>query len=287
MRALVSKNEPDQMFFRDILSAQAYEFLRRISGKRPLTENLFKGLDTSKTLYILGSACSINNLTAEDWARIKENTSFGFNMFFLHPFVPDFYFYETAKNQAYYDAFRLGIDQKRDQYKRVPFIVQFPHYFQAGHKKKLPDWMDLYYHVPFRNKALNSAQFRDQLNHKLFPQIGIDQLMHHGASLIYLILLGWKIGFKQIELVGVDLNGSPYFYEPYAEYDPLVKAMLEAKIIDASKNGVHNTANPKMTATYNELAVTETIPILKDAFFNADGVKLSVTNRESLLSPIV
>src|SRR5277367_6231679 len=67
----------------------------------PLLESLnLQRCKTSETLFVLGSAWSINDISDERWQIIGRHDTIGFNFWPAHPFIPRFYVFESL---AYHD----------------------------------------------------------------------------------------------------------------------------------------------------------------------------------------
>ncbi|MGC1298446.1 MAG: hypothetical protein WA869_25750, partial [Alloacidobacterium sp.] len=76
-------------------------------------------LRASDTLFILGSAWSINDISDERWQIIGRHDSVGINFWPVHPFVPRFFHFEDIaydEQPVMYDAFRGLLERRAEAY---------------------------------------------------------------------------------------------------------------------------------------------------------------------------
>jgi len=185
------------------------------------------GLDSrTDTFYILGSGASIEDLTKEHFDHIANHASVGINNWGVHPFVPDVYSFESVPWVGDGQDFRraMGLLRRGDIRSRRPeiLILRPKTPSEIENISILPD--ELRASVSFygrvtpatrelRNLAGDVAAYFAQAV-KRHPSVVLDS----GASVIRMTVLGILLGFRRIVLAGVDLNGSPYFWERNPKY---------------------------------------------------------------------
>jgi hypothetical protein len=67
-------------------------------------------------------------------------------------------------------------------------------------------------------------------------------LLDSGASIVRMIVLGIRLGFRKIVLVGVDLDGSPYFWERNPRY---LDNLQMSRPSNNQKKGKHETLDSR------------------------------------------
>lgn len=190
-----------------------------------LDDFVFSPTKSTGPLFILGSGSSINELTEQNFHEIGESTSVGINVWIAHDFVPDAYSLESGtlpvtsldKSQRAYLAELL---KREAVVKGAPRIIVL--------RPAAPSILEQFIGIPEplrENTYLYGRANLPEFAHELgFDETG--RLLRHflksktcrsvvpdnGASVVRLIFLGLKLGFKKIVLVGVDLNLSPYFW---------------------------------------------------------------------------
>ncbi|HYK35227.1 hypothetical protein [Alloacidobacterium sp.] len=96
----------------------AREAKAAVLGGLPLLETLnLPSLRTSDTLFVLGSAWSINSISDKRWQIIARHDSVGINFWPVHPFLPRFYHFESIafENQPImFQAFQQMAQRKSE-----------------------------------------------------------------------------------------------------------------------------------------------------------------------------
>jgi hypothetical protein len=253
----------------------------------PLLKSLdLQGLRASDTIFILGSAWSINEISDERWKVIGEYDSVGINFWPAHPFVPRFYHFESILHDdqpAMYEALIKLFQRRSEDYANTVKIVT-----EVGRLEvrqtifELPEGMKKNLYVGFSMPvvARNEDELRAGIKYlrsigAFTPHAKVAWLFKYGGSVIGMMTLAVLMGYKRIILCGVDLNRQEYFYqhrERFPEY-----ADWEFSL----RNEVHKTARrlpwlvPAQSAVY----------VFKELVLDPEGIELLVESRASTLHP--
>lgn len=179
-----------------------------------------------KTFFILGSGSSVCELGSERLHRIGEEVSVGINVWAGHDFVPTVYALEPGR----YPASAEEIEHRRFITKRLerdevveikPSVLelrpQSP--FHPSQSVQIPAALEANSHLVGRVNLLRSNSVRGlRLDILLIlwaiaaRVVPTSVLPDNGATVVRSIFLAFMSGFKEIVLVGVDLNTDPYFW---------------------------------------------------------------------------
>lgn len=221
--------------------------LDRVSDKLDIQKLTLQRLDlfsrekSGPTLFILGSGASVNQLAPAQFDQIEAGCSIGINVWAAHEFVPDCYAFESGG----YPPTSEEIEHRNyltESLKRPEVLTKNPTFMIL--RPSSPSDPQQFIAVP------------EELNHRrrLYGRanlVGCDQgslpldlkavvkkflscnkycavLPDNGATVVRLIFLGAKLGFKKIVLVGVDLSNSPYFWfeNPYKSLKPELRSLF-------------------------------------------------------------
>lgn len=274
-------------------STRAAEFAALV--KLPLLKTLdLWSLKGSDTLFVLGSAWSINDIPDEKWNIIARHDSIGLNFWPAHPFVPKFFLFENFvynRQPDMYDALRLLLERRSSAYANTVKIITnlYPIFGRDGWGTRqtmfeLPEGMknNLYVGFELPVVARNEDELRAGIRYMrsigaFSPRPNIAWLFKYGGSVIAAMTFAVLVGYKRIVLCGVDLNQQTYFYqlrERYPEY---------ADWEFVPKSEAHMTTRrlpwlvPAQSAVY----------IFKELILDPEGIQLFVENRASTLYPVV
>ncbi len=179
--------------------------------------------DSNNVLFILGSGSSINNLRDHNFREISEHSSIGINVWAVHHFVPDVYSFEYDKQQNPQAPDLLRVQERLSRPEVLERKPRFIHLRPSSQHLdvpllKLPHELESQTYMYGRANMIHSSVNgldRDLMN----IMSGYDRgwapsnvLPDNGASVVRLLFLGLRQGFKKIVLVGIDLNASPYFW---------------------------------------------------------------------------
>lgn len=196
----------------------------------PLLQTLNLGsLRASDTLFILGSAWSINEISSERWRTIGRHDSIGINFWPVHPFVPRFLHFEnmTYDDQPeMYDALLSILERRSEAYVNTLKIVTEVN--PTGQRQtifELPETMkrNLYIGFSMPVVARNEEELRAGIRYMqsigaFSPHDKVAWLFKYGGSVIAMMTLAVLMEYKRIVLCGVDLNKQDYFYHDRERY---------------------------------------------------------------------
>lgn len=239
----------------------------------------------AETFYILGSGASIEDLTRVHFNHIGKQASVGINNWGVHPFVPDIYSLESVPwvgdGQDFSRAMRF-LDRE-DIYSRQPeiLILRPKSASEIEQISVLPG--NLRASVNFYGRVTPAtredsnlvgdiAEFVTNISLR-YPSVILDS----GASVVRMVVLGMLLGFRRIVMAGVDLNGSPYFWETNPQY---VSHLV-------SPPPVNNQVSSKHETTSSSNRPFDAITMLRalDDFFRSErGGQLLVTSPNSALA---
>jgi hypothetical protein len=216
--------------------ATALDFGAR-NGITPL--NIFQdnvlGIAPSDTLFILGNGWSVNELNSTMLHHIQAHTSIGVNFWFFHDFIPsalslDGGKVEEADQLVMKSLGTLGLLLERwSVSERQPKIMYLrPYQSNPEFLLPVPAGLKEQSSVSGRANIVGSSRRAVKVDVKrLIKQLLKRRLPHsvlpdNGSSIVRLVFFGIAQGFKDIVLVGVDLDARPHFWfgAPYAEKYP-------------------------------------------------------------------
>lgn len=255
----------------------------------PLMESLdFQRLKTSETIFVLGSAWSINDISEERWRVIGRHDTFGMNFWPAHPFIPGLLSFEIMAYRDHpvaYDAFLQLLERRYEAYANTVKIVtevrplgsrQMLFELPEGIKKNL--YVGFSMPVVARNEEELRAGIRYMRSIGAFrPCTNAPWLFKYGGSVIAMMTLAVRMGYKRIVLCGVDLNKQDYFYQHRERYPECADWEF------VSRKAVHLTTRrlpwlvPAQSAIY----------IFKELILDPEGIELFVESRQSTLYPRV
>ena len=183
----------------------------------------------SKTVFILGSGPSVNELSERHFAEIESHWSIGVSHWLIHPFVPDAYSIEQVENDGYEHVARLISSRLR----QVSFLDNPPSILylrpkgglQSEAEIKVPAGLLARTFIYGRHnpvtRNLNAARFDLGIT---FSSIGAwvlpsNVLQDSGSSVFRMLSLAIRSGAEKIVLLGVDLDSPNYFFEAPGKAD--------------------------------------------------------------------
>lgn len=255
-------------------------------GIPPLTLDwLSEGIKPDSTLFLLGSGESIEALTATEWAEVQDNFSIGINAWPLHPFVPNLLAFEPFDDAStdYLQLFEKVLFENRFN-SRPPKILLFrPNKGQDGERYLLmPE--SLRTNARLYGRFVPSSRNLRTVSREIAALVDLQKrggladalVLDAGASVIRLVSLGMRLGFKKIVLLGVDLNGGKYFWEK----NP---SRLSQRSLRSFSAGFVRPIHETMVRDKKPFVLTEVLEILHSITRRAGG-SLFAGSRESLLS---
>ena len=192
------------------------------------------------TAFILGTGASVADLSDKTLDYIQSQFSIGVNQWILHPMVPDVYAYEVDPDVRLLQALDRPEVRKKSPYLLFLKPSRLKDFSNASY---LPDFMRersfLYSRVNIwtRSEANIGRDFRGIT--RTISRLGNpDVLLDNGASIARMIALCTLLGFRNVVLVGVDLNNVEYFWHR----DPDLIARFNLGNFSSGQRGkVHET----------------------------------------------
>lgn len=177
------------------------------------------GEGKGRTLFILGSGASVERLEESEWAKVRENVSFGINSWVLHDFVPDVYAYEPVASGNSGHSRLMSLLGRPDIVERNPWIL----FLKPRNRIEESQLRQIPKKIAHRTLLYGRFQPATRRPENLVPDLlrtlkrclrrDLPMVPDSGASVVRLAALGILMGFEEIVFVGVDLNGSQYFWE--------------------------------------------------------------------------
>lgn len=200
-----------------------------LSGLPQLESLNLASLRRSDTLFVLGSAWSINHISAERWQIIGMHDSIGINFWPAHPFVPRFFHFESmtfAEHPAMYGALLNLLERRAEAYANtIKIITEIAAIGERSLLSELPDRMrkNLYLGFSMPVLARNEQELRAGIRYMqaqgaFTPRAQVSWLFKYGGSITAMLTLAVLMGYKRIVLCGVDLNKQDYFYQNHSLY---------------------------------------------------------------------
>ena len=206
-------------------------------GAKRFREN-FKNSDT---LFAMATGASISDYSKTDFEIISNHDSIGVNFFIIHDFMPSFYIMEPHKSSL--GLFDI-LSKKQETVSGIPYL-----YKGYSSPCTLARLFDNIKSIPETEKAFlimkdswAKGEWRDM------PKYLIDQILdsnqsdyfyNYIASIIYIVFMAYKVGYKNIVLCGFDMDDK-YFYCTNKKYQS------EANLLGlCNKTAVNKIANDK------------------------------------------
>lgn len=186
--------------------------------------NVFANPDRD-TLFILGGGSSINALTSRNLGTISTSNTVGVNFWFLHRLIPTIYSLDSGRqrsqSEAEQQAARLveGLLGREEIVTANPLILLLrPPDATWESVMTIPEILKK--NVIVGGRANSVSRRRSNLRRDLallalavrFRLVPPSVLPDNGASVVRLIFLAIAQRFKNIVLLGVDLDDQPHFF---------------------------------------------------------------------------
>jgi len=259
-----------------------------IAGLPLLSSIDLRSYRQSETLFVLGSAWSVNSISEAKWKTISRHDSVGLNFWPIHPFVPRFYHFESVSDRdhpAIYQALQTVLERRARNYihtlKIISEIVPLDH---TQTVTSLPEDMKQKMYVSFSMPVVARSEKEFRYGIRYMQSLGafsgstrIEWLFKYGGSVIAMFALAVRMGYKRIVLCGVDLNRQDYFYQHVERYPEFARWEF------ASRQENHKTTRRLPWLVPAQAAVF----IFKELILDPLKVELFVENRVSSLYPRV
>ncbi|MBN2483458.1 MAG: hypothetical protein JXD21_04580 [Candidatus Omnitrophica bacterium] len=231
----------------------------------------------SDTIFILGSAESINDITDEQWRTVAQHDSFGINKWPMHDFAPTFYYTNYPRNKIHLYCYLNSIKEKIARYHNTIFFVSFNRAVRRGmHPRVFPDF--------FSKNPLccfyEAAPPIKLTGNKIFGCDSFELTLHYRGALSLILDLVDKLGYRNIVLLGVDLINAVHFYDSYPEMQWQVETKY-AQSIQINRNRKHGTMSDK---NGTKVTMDQYIYAVDRYYFKPKNVRLYVGSSASILA---
>lgn len=210
-----------QIVRREQRAVKAVEGFSGLSSHMFVEAANYRGPRAAGVFFILGNGATVNSLSESDYSVIDNGFSVGLNGWPLHPFLPSAYSFEFANDaEPLPEELKTLVALAMSKSDRQPTPVMF----LRPSSRKLPhvaEWLEsldaqrVWFHGRanlITRRAQNvERDLQVALRYLSRGEIG-SVLLDNGASVVRMISLALISGFKEIVLVGVDLNHSQYFW---------------------------------------------------------------------------
>jgi hypothetical protein len=250
-----------------------------------------KNYKKSETVFILGSGSSINQLRDHQWDIIASSDSIGFNFWLIHDFIPSLFFFELPRDLDRRMILSKLLNKKSRDYQETPIVVKKV----FGHEKEglldfIPQkiYSNIFFartvdlvsrnepqHLLLLQKRLKALQ---KLRYITKDSSQIRILFQQRASLSYLIIFAYMMGYNNIVLCGIDLNNTNYFFSERETY-------YQHKGIPTPNNVQQDQVHKTMHATLNPLTVDRVIYSINQCLLIPNNCHLYIGSKESALYP--
>lgn len=240
----------------------------------PVTKRLLLSKKKSDTLFVLGSGSSICSYTPDMWEQVRSHDSIGFNFWFLHDFVPDYYVAELPMQEERRNLFFRNLSKKKAAYSSCLKMFKSPGFY-AYHRelKKLDGRIVLSNWFRARNPE-DLARKIQAVSRKRYL---LPVIYHQTASVDWILFFSMALGYQEVVLCGVDLNHAEYFYERQREE-------IEAQGLEIPVNLQVNTHRTNDLVANKGLSLSRIIEIYQDSKPN-NFPKLYIALESSALYP--
>ena len=175
----------------------------------------------ASVFFILGSGSSVNELTEKHFSIITSHRSVGINYWAAHPFIPDFYALEnvsTVGDGNDFDRCLRLLSAPRHLQAQSPVLILRTVNSDAHRSlrrfRRVSSAKVFFYGriTPLTKKLHNLLQEIPRIHKMLDRQAG-ELVVDSGASVVRMIGIARRMGFRNIVLVGVELDNTRYFWE--------------------------------------------------------------------------
>ncbi|HAS8557964.1 TPA: hypothetical protein I7791_05720 [Vibrio vulnificus] len=257
-----------------------------IKGINKLNRSTYK--KKTDKIFIFGSGESVANLKDEDWEHISKFDTAALNYFYIHDFTPDLLFVELNDYEPLYEYIR---DQclNCERFSETKIIFQYKHARKTD-LYKFKYLNEIYSYVPYNLPSMDEGVIEEYLKKRRSVEPG--KIIHHASHVSALVDYCIFLGYKEIILIGVDLNGGKYFYElnsasklypnnkKYVELDRIRKKFFGS--IGQSSLTNHQSMNKSLSESLLNLNIFDYFKIYK----NSVRSEIKVYNESSELRKI-
>jgi len=231
----------------------------------------------SDTLVIIGAGDSINRLSNSQWKELEQYDVAGLSYSCLLPIKQDMYFYEVPTDSNLLSEHKTKLIPLLQKFSLEGKIKQF--IFKVSNKHVVPTLKDIgIYGIKYIsvNAPANSVGVLKRVV-RILDTLKLYQyfMMQYRGSVFGISLLAHLRGYKRIIFVGIDLNGSPYFFEnqeQWSKHNFTNPIKVEGKV---NPYRSHPTADNRLAIPIDQALKNLSV---------ATGIEMFVSHPESLLS---
>ncbi|GAC24892.1 hypothetical protein GMES_2597 [Paraglaciecola mesophila KMM 241] len=277
------KKELVDYYWDKYLAQKFYQEVPFYPGKKFDLKNVKRSSDT---IFILGCGASINDLSKSDWAIVNQHDSIGVNYFYAHSFRPTFHMIElgqSPKSLACINKHLLA-DQTRNKEK---IFMQIRHVMRRKSGKLCDKNGNLYLYSPSIPKSTCPTLIK-KIVARWYGESG--KLMHHASNLDCTVHFAYQAGYKNIMLLGVDLNNNKYFWDVMNTEHKSIKEIKAATLDDYNMSNFdinplakHATADKQSATKNTALTVLEYLAIVNKEVFIPAEINFATCSPNSLL----
>jgi len=227
----------------------------------------------SNTIFILGSGPSIKKITKEQWKYISIHDSFGINFSFLLDFVPTFHSMEDGKIDWYRKFIEKRLESRRKKLSKTIWFISNRHLFRFIHPRLTPGFFP-------ENPIVCIYKFPDVItleNDRPFKKNDFSKTIVYRGSLSLVLHLIDKLDYKNIVLLGIDLNTPEHFFYDMEEMKEYVD--YQKKMHDNDKFEYMITKEGKYRP------FDEYLFALNDFYFRPKNINLYIGTKDNILYP--
>ncbi len=179
---------------------------------------------TGQSFFVLGNGASVNDLSLANLEIIRKGISVGINAWPLHPLIPNYFAFEFDRHSMQPDSDLRYLVRAAESKLRCESRSRLL-FLRPGQPASVAAWVPLSAEGMQRSLMYGRANVFAQTDRalrqdltKILELIRDDKmsptvLPDNGSSVVRMVFLGLIWGFREIALIGVDLNGSAYFWE--------------------------------------------------------------------------
>jgi len=261
-------------------------FKNSINGKKELynTDKLKYNLKGTKTIFILGSGKTINELNNNNLKRIEENDSIGFNNWIVHPFVPNIYLFDfkqtTEENKKLDEIFISNLIKRRMDYNNVNIILRLDNNLIKKHIERIKiKRLFFALQIGFAGRSVGDYKSSIKLLKKTRLLDNPYIFFNKNSTVHNTLLMAYKMGYNKIVLCGIDLDNH-YFFEEYSSELINTKVKLPFNI---QEKEIHKTNDPLRCA--GGVPISKLIKVINLNLFKPNNIQLFVSSKNSKLYP--
>lgn len=297
------------------LSKMAEEYLIKVRWSRFLANKFLAekkylshtsidshNIKKSDTLYIIGTGGSINDISNDEWNEIKKHDSIGLNFFFIHDFKPTLYMVELNHTSLMIDLMEKKLFNVTNE---TPVYVNIQHVLRCSSYEKVFSIdnaikPNAFYYSPAYCLLPQDEVLCAEIAPLLLRTYYHKWLLNNSSNLDTAICMAYQRGYKNIKLVGVDLDNNKYFWDAPSggcylkENYILARAAFEMARDNNQKTegfhlkeDVHLTEDKEHLKKFNKISISEYLRLVCKHVLEKENIKLTVCNPKSKLATVI